>query len=78
MTWVLVAWTALITVWVIAGVTTRTSKDCTASGVLSQKDCVNASDAGTAIGVGLVVFLGFMGFVVLGMVWYMTRPKSNR
>jgi len=75
MTWTLIGWTALMGVWIVAGAATATgdAKNC---GPLTQKACNDASDAGTAIGVGLLVFLWFMGFVVLGLVWFMSRPKT--
>jgi hypothetical protein len=33
--------------------------------------------AGTAIGATLVFILWFLGFVVLGLVWLMSRPKRR-
>ena len=32
---------------------------------------------GTGIGVGIIVFIGFMGFIVLALIWFMTRPKPQ-
>jgi len=74
MTWALIVWTVVLGAWVIAGAATATgdAKNC---GTLTQKACNDASDAGTAIGVGLLVFLWFMGFVALSIVWLMTRPR---
>jgi hypothetical protein len=73
MTWVLNLWNVLFLVWIIAGISSRTSKDCPPADTL----CINASDAGTGIGVALIVFLWFIGFVVLALVWFMTRRKGR-
>jgi hypothetical protein len=32
---------------------------------------------GTGIGVALVIFLWFFGFVVLSIIWFMTRRKGR-
>lgn len=68
MTWVLVAWVVLIVVWVIAGLNGAGCED---------EEFQGACEAGTGIGVGLVVLFGFLGFFVLGLVWLMTRPRRH-
>ena len=73
MTWVLLAVNAVFVFWVIAAAVDRPSKDCAPTDQL----CINASDAGTGIGVALVVFLWFMVFVSLSLIWFMTRPKNR-
>ena len=73
MTWALVVFTGLMTVWIVAAGVDRPSKDCPPGDTL----CVNASDTGTAVGVGLLVFLFFLGFVILSLVWFMSRPKGK-
>lgn len=71
MTWVLLGWVALIVVWVIAG---ASQADCENEvGDAAQLGC----EAGTGIGVGLVVLFGFLGFFVLGFIWLATRPKRH-
>jgi hypothetical protein len=67
----------LFLIWIIAGTSDRPSKDCKADAILSKSDCIAASDAGTAIGVGLIIFLWFLVFVVLSIIWFMTRPKQR-
>jgi hypothetical protein len=32
---------------------------------------------GATLGVGFILFIWFIGFVVLFLVWFMTRPKEN-
>lgn len=73
MTWVLNIWNIIFLIWLIAGIADRPSKDCPPSDSL----CVNASDAGTGIGVALIIFLWFLGFVVIALIWLMTRPRTR-
>jgi hypothetical protein len=73
MTWALNIWNVIFLIWIIAGVSDRASKDCPPGDDL----CISASDAGTSIGVGLIIFLWFLGFVVLGLVWLMTRRQGR-
>lgn len=32
---------------------------------------------GTGLGVALVIIIGFMGFIVLSLIWFMTGPKDR-
>jgi hypothetical protein len=74
MTWVLNLWNVLFLIWIIAGISSRPSEDCPPGDQL----CVDASDVGTGIGVALIVMLWVLGFIVLSLVWFMTRPKHRQ
>jgi hypothetical protein len=78
MTWVIHVTNALFLFWIIAGVNDRPSQNCEAGTYLSKQDCVAASDAGTAIGVGLILFLWFLVFIVEAVIWFMTKPKPEQ
>jgi len=73
MTWAIWIWSAVFIVWIIAAIATRTSKDCAPGDQL----CTDASDTGTGIAVVLLMLLWFLGFVVLSLIWFMTRPKHR-
>jgi hypothetical protein len=73
MTWVLNAWNLIFLIWTIAGISSRASKSCAPSDSL----CINASDAGTGIGVALIIVLWFIGFLVISIIWFMTK-RSGR
>lgn len=71
MTWAVWIWCVLILAWAIAG---AAGNDCASEAdQLSQDACA----AGTGIGVALILFLGFVGFVFLSLIWFMTRPKTR-
>jgi hypothetical protein len=72
MTWALIIWSALMAIWIIGG---ASSTDC---GQYADEASKSGCEAGTGIGVAALVFLWFLGFVVLGLVWFMTRPKDRR
>lgn len=71
MTWVLIIWSALILIWAVAG---AGSNDCANESSQSLRD---ACEAGTGIGVLLILFIGFFGFVFFALIWFMTRPRGR-
>lgn len=79
MTWILLAWTTLIVVWIIsaAGSTGSSVDDCVADGILTRQECQDATDTGAGIAVFLIVLFGAVVFLVLAAVWFMTRPKDK-
>lgn len=69
MTWVLIIWCAIILIWAIAGGSNAAS---TCHGTYSQ-----ACQAGTGIGVAIILLIGFIGFVFFSLIWFMTRPRGR-
>lgn len=70
-TWALVIWSVLILIWAIAG---GAANDCGSETTeLNQSAC----EAGTGIGVAIVLFIGFVGFVFFSLIWLMSRPKNR-
>lgn len=81
MTWTILIWTGIFALWIGGGIGDRPSKDCATdpaviSGSLSLDACQAASDVGTGVGVVLIGFLWFIGFIVLSLVWFMSRPRG--
>lgn len=76
MTWTILIWTFLFLVWGISGAS-AVSNSC----VGRTGDDLSICQAGTAIGggIGLTLIFGlwFVGFIVLALVWFMSRPKEN-
>lgn len=80
MTWAILVWSVIMIIWIIAGASSaNNSSHCAdeASRFLSQQACTDARDVGTGIGVALLVALWFVGFVILSIIWLMTRPKGR-
>lgn len=75
--WVFLAVQVLFIIWVIAGAHSGSGqpKDC---GSLSKHTCNSASDAGTAIGVVLIIGLWFFVDAFLGVVYGVYRLASRR
>ena len=71
MTWVLIIFSALMLAWIIAG---ANSTHC---GSKANEAARSGCEAGTGIGVGIIIFLWFLGFVVLSLIWFMTRPRGR-
>lgn len=76
MTWAILIWTVLMLAWIASGVS-ATSNNC--AGMAG--DALTTCQAGTAIGGGLAVtfifFIWFIGFIILSIIWFMSRPKNN-
>lgn len=73
MTWVLIVWSALILIWAIGGGASA-SNDCANEATQLSQDACNT---GAGIGVALVLFIGFVGFVFFSLIWFMTRPRGR-
>lgn len=75
MTWAIVIWTVLMAVWIFGGISGASGVACDPS--LAQSTCDAARAVGTGIGVSMLFFLWLIGFLVLAVIWFMTRPKDN-
>jgi hypothetical protein len=75
MTWAILVWCVLMAVWIVAALGTDTSSHCAHEAYRSA--CEAGSDAGKGIGVVALWFVWFFGFIVLSLIWFMTRPKGR-
>jgi len=71
MTWVLIIWSVLILLWAISG---GAANDCASETTKLNRE---ACEAGTGIGVALILLIGFFGFAFFSLIWFMTRPKGR-
>jgi len=70
-TWAIVIWCVLILIWAISG---GASSDCASETTdLNQSAC----EAGTGLGIVIILLIGFFGFVFLALIWFMTRPRTR-
>jgi hypothetical protein len=73
MTWALILWSALMLAWIIsAGV----GADCSEQVGHYQNAKQSGCEAGTGIAIAGLITLWFFGFVVGGLIWFMSRPKT--
>jgi hypothetical protein len=72
MTWVLIVWCAIILVWAIAGGGAAADDCADKVNQLNQDAC----EAGTGIGIAIILLIGFFGFAFFSIIWFMTRPKD--
>ncbi len=77
MTWALIVWSALILIWAVSGAAGNSCSRQKGSAYLSAHNAAQACQAGTGIGVALILIVGFFGFVLLSLIWFMSRPRGN-
>lgn len=75
-TWALLIFNLLMLAWVISAISAG-SQHATDCGVLDQANCDAARNVGTGIAVGFLGIIWFLGFVVLSLVWLMSRPRRR-
>ncbi len=78
MTWLIWIFTALMVVWMVAG-SAGNSDNCNqyAVGTSARSACETGTDVGTGIGLVLIFFIWFIGFVILSIIWFMTRTQKR-
>jgi len=76
MTWVIVAWCVVMAIWIVAAIASADP-----SGQCARETYRGACEAGSTAGSGIAVvalwFIWFFGFLVLSLIWFMTRPKGR-
>lgn len=63
-TWTLVIWTIIGVLWIWGG-----------WAAVGEGGTTDAEAVGGAIGTGIVIFFWFLGFVVLSIIWFASRPR---
>jgi hypothetical protein len=75
MTWALWGWTILCAIWIGTGIGSVSHVHC--SGDLSASTCKAATDVGAGIGVFLIFIIWLIVFLILSLIWFMTRSKGR-
>lgn len=76
MTWALIVWVALTILFVVL-VNTVNADPCAESDQARRAGCELGQDMAPAVWTTIGLTVGFMGFVVLALVWFMTRPPRR-
>lgn len=71
-TWALLIWTVLAVLWIVVGA--GAAGDMPAAG--SEAEAAGRA-IGAGIGITFIIIIWFLGFIVLGLIWLMSRPKEN-
>ena len=77
MTWIVLAWCVGILVWAIAGGASNNCASQTGGQYLSAHSAQAACQAGTGLGVAIILGIGFFGFVFLSLIWLMTGRRKR-
>jgi hypothetical protein len=73
MTWTLLIFSVLMLIWIISAA----GGDAHCARETYRGACELGQEAGRGIAVGLLIVLWFIGFVILSLIWFMTRPKGR-
>jgi hypothetical protein len=73
MTWLILLFTGLMAAWIIGGIAAQEDCGNELPGSVERELCETGTDIGTGIGVGALFCVWFLGFVVLSIIWFMTR-----
>jgi len=76
MTWVIVVWCVLMAAWIVGAIVSADPGSNCAHETY-RGACEAGSSAGTGIGVVVLWFIWFFGFIVLSLIWFMSRPKGR-
>jgi hypothetical protein len=76
MTWVIAIWTVLFAAWGISGAS-AVSNNCAGETGNTLAACQAGTAIGCGIGLTLIFMLWFVGFIILSLVWFMSRPKNS-
>lgn len=76
MTWTIIAWCVLMALWLIAVIISADPAGKCAHEAY-RGACEAGTTAGTGIGVVALWFIWFFGFIVLALIWFMTRPSGR-
>ncbi len=76
MSWLILIFTVLMFAWIAAGVG---GDNCSqyAPGTPERSGCELGSDVGTGVAVVALFGVWFVGFIILSIIWFMTRPTRR-
>ena len=74
-TWALVTWTVLMVLWLAS--TLRGEFSCDREVGAARAVCDAGASIGMNLGASLVGVVAFIGFVTIGLIWLVSRPRSE-
>ena len=73
-TWALVIWNVLMFLWLAS--TLQSEFDCDRETGAARAVCDAGAAIGMSLGASLVGTVWFIGFMTIGLIWLMSRPRS--
>jgi hypothetical protein len=73
-TWALVIWTVFMVLWLTS--TLRSEFNCDRETGAARAVCDAGAAIGMSLGPSLVGAVWFIGFIAIGLIWLVSRPKS--
>ena len=73
-TWALVIWNVFMVLWLAS--TLRGEFSCDRETGAARAVCDAGASIGTTYGASLVGVAWFVGFIVIGLIWLASRPRS--
>ena len=73
-TWALVIWTVFMVLWLAS--TLRGEFNCDRETGAARAVCDAGASIGMTYGASLVGVVWFIGFIAIGLIWMVSRPKS--
>ncbi len=77
MTWVILIFTGLMAAWAYFGLRGEVCSEYQV-GTTDREFCEAGETIGTGLGASFVFCIWFVGFIILSIVWFMTRGGANR
>jgi ribosomal protein L40E len=77
MTWAILLFTVAMVAWTVAFVDNETCSQY-AAGTTQRENCELGEDIGTGIGGAILAMIWLVGFLVLSVIWFMTRRGDDR
>lgn len=76
MTWLIIVWCVLMAAWIVGAIASADpAGDCARE--TYRGACEAGTAAGTGIGVLALWFIWFFGFLILSLIWFMSRPRER-
>jgi hypothetical protein len=73
-TWALIIWNALMILWLASALQGEFS--CVKETGAARSVCDAGASIGMSLGASLVGVVWFAGFITIGLIWLVSRPKS--
>jgi hypothetical protein len=75
-TWLVIIWNSLIALWVISGIN-AIKDDCRGLTGTELQTCEIGQNVGGGIGLFLIGLIWFVGFMITGIIWLISRPHRR-